>query len=127
MRDFWACAHPRHCEDACVAGMGGGSRREQKEVRETGSRSWGPSGHGEDFSSSACDWKVSEGSQQGSDVIFRCTPGCGAESRLWPRGRVGGKLGRCHSSPARGDETGTVAEMVTSGLSPDSGVWGDLV
>lgn len=47
---------------------------------------WGPSGHGEDFSSSACDWKVSEGSQQGSDVIFRCTPGCGAESRLWATG-----------------------------------------
>ena len=47
--------------------------------------------------------------------------GCG------PQGRDGGKLGSCHSSPARGDETGTVVEIVKSGLSPDSGVWGDLV
>ena len=41
MRDFWVCARPRHGEESCVAGMGGGSRMEQKEVREMGSRSGG--------------------------------------------------------------------------------------
>ena len=43
-------------------------------VREAGTWLSRPAGHGEDSSSSACDWKVSKGTQQWRDRIFRHTP-----------------------------------------------------
>lgn len=65
---------PRHGEEVSVAGVDEGTGMEQEEVREAGTWLSRPVGHGEDSSSSACDWKLSKGIQQGRDKIFRHAP-----------------------------------------------------